>query len=42
LAGPEGLIKVDGDVALYTDGVQFGDGVEPREFVEQVALAASR
>lgn len=41
-SGPEGLIKVDGDVALYTDGVQFGDGVEPREFVEQVALAASR
>ena len=41
-SGPEGLINVDGDVAAFSDGVQFGEGIEPDAFVEQVALAASR
>ena len=41
-SGPEGLINVDGDLAAFSDGVQFGDGIESEAFVEQVALAAAR
>jgi len=41
-SGPDGLINVDGEVVAFSDGVQFGEGVEPDAFVEQVMAAASQ
>ena len=41
-SGPEGLINVDGDVVAFSDWVQFGEGVEPDAFAEQVMAAASQ
>jgi hypothetical protein len=40
-SGPDGLVNVDGYVVAFSDGVQFGEGVEPDTFVEQVMAAAS-
>ena len=40
-SGPDGLINVDGDLVAFSDGVQFGEGVETDAFVEQVMAAAS-
>jgi hypothetical protein len=41
-SGPDGLVNVDGYVVAFSDGVQFGEGVEPDTFVEQVMAAASQ
>jgi hypothetical protein len=41
-SGPDGLINVDGDVVAFSDGMQFGEGVAPDAFVEQVMAAASQ
>jgi hypothetical protein len=39
-SGPEGLVDVDGDVVVFSEGVQLGEGVNPDLFVEQVAAAS--
>ena len=35
-SGPEGLVNVDGDVMVYTDGQPFVDNVAPDQFVREI------